>query len=140
MARTMKEVVAEYNRLAPANGLPEKTRFKSIVIGENAILDLKQPVPESLDTSLTTKDMTSRIRSAPVQDPVYPCTRVDAIRKGYVLYWTGKQCSSGHEAPRYTKTGACRKCYQMFRSEEISQSEIDKDKFARKKRGDKNVN
>lgn len=132
MARTMKQIVAEYNSLV--NDDESVIKFTAKAIGEKAIAALKVKGPDAIDTSITLKDMTSRSRNAPVQDPLYPVTRIEALKQGYILYWNGSQCMSGHEAPRYTKTGVCKKCYQMFRGEEISQSEMDKDKLTKKKK------
>lgn len=62
-----------------------------------------------------------------IQDVAKPCTRKEALCEGYVLYWNGKPCKNGHVAPRYTKTGHCKRCYQLFRGEEIDQCQICKD-------------
>ena len=61
------------------------------------------------------------------QDATETITRTEAILRGYVLYWTGTPCERGHHSPRYTKSGHCKKCYQMFRAEEIDQKDISKD-------------
>lgn len=62
-------------------------------------------------------------------------TRAEAILQGLVLYWNGKKCERGHESPRYTKTGHCKKCYQEFRAEEIDQKFISKDPLPKRKKG-----
>lgn len=37
-------------------------------------------------------------------------TRRQAVEAGLTRYSTGKPCSKGHGAPRFTSTGACVKC------------------------------
>lgn len=37
-------------------------------------------------------------------------TRRQAAEQGLKRYWTGRACSKGHEAQRFTSTGVCIKC------------------------------
>jgi len=66
-------------------------------------------------------------------------SRHEALKRGLVLYWNGIPCDKGHVSPRYAKSGHCKKCYQMFRGEEIDQKQISKDKLPKHEREVKNV-
>ena len=37
-------------------------------------------------------------------------TRKEALKRGARTYRTGKLCKNGHDAPRYTLSGACSEC------------------------------
>ncbi|MEX9793562.1 hypothetical protein [Morganella morganii] len=43
--------------------------------------------------------------------------RKTAVLKGLVRFYTGKSCKNGHDAERYTSTGACVVCAAMHSTE-----------------------
>ena len=59
-------------------------------------------------------------------------SRRTAIEAGFKMYWNGKPCRYGHVSVRYTYTGKCKRCVQMFRNEELTFQEIDTDYLKRK--------
>lgn len=67
---------------------------------------------------------------APIQTEEI-CTREKAKEKGYKFYWNGIPCERGHASVRSTFSGHCKKCYQLFRTEEIDFVEISKDPMKR---------
>ena len=40
----------------------------------------------------------------------YCSTRKEALEKGQLFYFTGKECAKGHLSLRYTKAGRCLEC------------------------------
>lgn len=78
-----------------------------------------------------------RYKEAPIQveDTI---SRRKALDKGYKMYWNGVPCEHGHISVRYSFSGRCKKCYQLWRAEEMSYSDISKDPIKtrrRKKKG-----
>jgi len=37
-------------------------------------------------------------------------TRTEAIKQGYLRFYTGKPCRHGHDAERFTSNGVCVEC------------------------------
>jgi hypothetical protein len=138
----MKEVVREYNSLVSIyfsndkDHLPVKS-FPSMEIALAALNELKAEIfvpPTQSDLTPINKG-TNHVNVQPADTL---CTRAEAVENGYILYWTGNPCSHGHWSVRYTKSGHCKKCYQLFRAESMQQCDICKDRLTeRKKRGRK---
>jgi hypothetical protein len=82
-------------------------------------------------------DVKSRLNFKCIRHPNVPIqheesiSRKEALEKGYKMYWNGTPCSNGHISVRYTSSGFCKKCYQLFRDEEITFPEISKDSLKR---------
>lgn len=53
--------------------------------------------------------------------------RSRARMRGFKTYKTGKMCINGHNAPRYTSSGACSKCVNPPRKYLIVRLEVHKD-------------
>ena len=145
MSMSMKEIVDKYNDLClscPEIHLQPVKRFRSKAAGQTAIKTVENQVDEYWapkgqpeDIYLEPGQLTSRVKGIPVQPDNTICSRVEAIEKGYLLYWNGTPCPNrGHIAPRYMKTGWCKRCYQIFRADEITQPEIDKELLPKRKR------
>ena len=118
---TMQELVDAYNKLSSKK---VKT-FKNIAQGEERVSELYSKFPPE-------KSFKAVRIGGQVQEFGTVCTRKEAIENGYVLYWNGRECDNGHVSVRYSKSGHCKKCYQLFRAEEIPQSEISKDNLKEK--------
>ncbi len=133
---TMKELVNEYNSLVENNDLGPNfkavKKFPTISKGEHRLKLLKEVI-EFKKACPTVKEMTPRGKNKNVQDPSKSMSRTEAIEKSFILYWNGLPCSHGHVSPRYSKSGVCKKCYQMFRSEELSQSDMCKENIKKDK-------
>ena len=69
----------------------------------------------------------------PIRSPNAPqqkertTTRLKAIEAKYKMYWNGKPCKYGHVSVRYSYTGKCKKCIQLWRGDEIDFQDIDTD-------------
>lgn len=144
MKKSMKEIVAEYNGLCSAHPkilLKPVAKFRTKTAGMSALkavneqlIAYRQADERDKPIYLEPGQLTSRVKEIPVQPDNTICSRIDAIDKGYLLYWNGIPCSRNHHAPRYMKTGWCKRCYQMFRADEITQPEIDKELLPKKKK------
>ena len=118
---TMQELVNAYNKLSSK----KIKKFKNTAEGEERVSKLYSKFPPE-------KHFTAIRVGGQVQEFGSVCTRKEAIENGYVLYWNGSECANGHVSVRYSKSGHCKKCYQLFRAEEILQSEISKDRLKEK--------
>ncbi len=143
-----KELVNEFNELVRQwNDLvgdvvvkraKEIKKFSTIAKGKERIAKLKKDIKElqlSIEHPHKKEFVSIREKEAPMQNPKIPTTRRLAMEKGYKMYWNGTPCEHGHVSVRYTLTGVCKKCYQLFRKEVLTSKEIDRDSI-RKRRND----
>ena len=129
----MKELVAEYNQLLLkhfSDDIPIK-KFRSIQKGTEELKILKKKIKDAQKIRPEEKEFIPKRGDKTKIQKTDTMTRAEAIKGGYTLYWNGIPCDNGHVSPRYAKSGHCKKCYQLFRGEEISQSEISKDRLSR---------
>lgn len=121
MTMTMKQIVTEYNNMAETFGFKSVKKFSTIAKGLERLRTRQDEFvnKEDLSKGLTKNDLTPRSKEVAVQDPKTPVTRREAYESNFTLYWNGAPCSNGHISPRYTKSGRCKKCYQLFRANEL---------------------
>lgn len=144
---SMTELVSTYNGLVKTHkieGFNAIKKFSTKKLGIERIEKIKNKIPKSINKvpenspfkKVITEKMLTPVRmrkGATVQSVDELVTRAEAIERKIQLYWNGTPCERDHVSPRYTVSGECKKCYQMFRAEEISQSEISKDPLAKRK-------
>jgi hypothetical protein len=137
---TMKQLIKKYNKLVNEhfkkcpNTKTIKKPFPSIEIGLSRIYGLEERIkqlnkPKSPAPILTFKDLIPKGKQGPIQNINTIVTRKEAIQNCFVLYWNGNPCEHGHLSVRYTKSGHCKKCYQMFRKGSMQQTNMCCDKL-----------
>jgi len=133
--KTMRQLVDEYNKLI-LTYFPERQqikKFKSVAYGVERLKKLNTEI-NNLPIMPSSEDLTPTRGNKDVIQTTPTLDRTSANKMGIVLYWTGTPCERGHYSPRYTKSGHCKQCYQLFRAEEISQKEISKDPYPKKEK------
>ncbi len=131
--KTKAELLTEYNELSLLfDDISPLEMFDDKMSGISLVKGLKQRI-EAAKTIPTKDDLTPKRGLMAVQLPL-TLTRQEALEEGLVLYWNGSPCSREHVSVRYTQSGWCKKCYQLFRGEEIDQTEICKEKLPEERR------